>query len=192
MRVIAAHIARCMVAGIVAILPIGGLVLTVVWMESAISESYLARQSWYFPGLGLLAAGVLIYLIGLTVSSLIGRWLWNRVDRLLHHVPLLGHVYATLKQIVGYGQGRDALFQQVVLVPRGEDGCHEIGLVTDRRTGEDGRVTLNVFVPLAPTPTLGRLMTIDAERVVPTSMAVSEAIKTLVSVGAGGRIERGE
>ena len=106
----------------------------------------------------------------------------------MHALPLLGKVYGTLKQILGYGEGEDALFQGVVLVPHHEDGHHELGLVTDRRTGAEGVVRLTVFVPHAPTPTTGRLIVIDESRVEPIDMPVSEAMKALVSVGAGSGI----
>src|SRR5262245_21878357 len=93
------HISRCFLAGLVALLPIGGFILTVVYLESAISESWLARQPWYVPGFGLLATAAGIYAIGLTVSTFIGRWAWNKLDFVLDSLPMLGRLYQTLKQI---------------------------------------------------------------------------------------------
>ncbi|MSR58002.1 MAG: hypothetical protein EXS05_10040, partial [Planctomycetaceae bacterium] len=49
-------VTRCLLAGLVALLPIGGFVLTVVYLERSIAESWLARQPFYFPGLGLIAS----------------------------------------------------------------------------------------------------------------------------------------
>ncbi len=180
---IQSHITRCLIAGVVAILPLGGLVLSVMWVETTISESWLADQPWYFPGLGILVSLVSIYLVGLTLTSLIGRWLWRLADSVLESLPLLGSLYATLKQIVGYGEGEGALFQGVVLVPHHEDGHHELGLITNRSTSAEGVARLTVFIPLAPTATAGRLIVIDADRVAPVDMPVSEALQTLVSIG---------
>ena len=92
MKSITKHVSRCLVAGIVALLPIAGVVLTVVYLEATISGSWLKEEDWYFPGLGILAVVVLIYIIGLIVSSFLGRWLWTRVDRLLERVPALGQL----------------------------------------------------------------------------------------------------
>lgn len=183
MTFITQHITRCLLAGIVALLPIGGFVITVVYLESTISGSWLAKQVWYFPGLGLITSTAGIYLIGLTVSTFVGRWLWSLVDRLLDRLPMLGRLYQTLKQIVGYGEGKDAIFQQVVLVPNGNNEGHELGLVTNELIGDAGTRQLVIFVPDAPNPTAGRLVVIDAAAVRPIAMPVSDAMKMLLSVG---------
>jgi uncharacterized membrane protein len=90
MQYISRHLTRCFLAGIVALLPIGAFVLTVAYLEAMIAGSWLARQPYYFPGLGLLATAGVIYLIGLTVSTFLGRWLWKRVDVLFDSLPALG------------------------------------------------------------------------------------------------------
>ncbi|MCA8966699.1 MAG: hypothetical protein KDC48_17595, partial [Planctomycetes bacterium] len=50
------HVTRCLVAGIVALLPIGGTVLGVAYLETTLTESWRGDVGWYFPGLGLLLA----------------------------------------------------------------------------------------------------------------------------------------
>lgn len=183
MQIISRHITQCFLAGIVALLPIGGFVLAVFYLESMIASSWLARQPWYFPGLGLLATAVIIYLIGLTVSTFLGRWAWKRVDVLFDSLPALGRLYQTLKQIIGYGEGKDAIFQRVVLIRGSEPDGSELGLVTNETTDESGAMKLIVFVPGAPNPTVGRLIVIDGARTIPLSISVSDALKTLLSVG---------
>lgn len=177
------HVSRCFLAGIVALLPIGGLALTVVYLEATIAGSWLAKQSWYVPGLGLLATAAAIYLIGLTVSTFLGRWLWGRVDLLFDSLPALGRLYQTLKQIIGYGEGKDAIFQRVVLIRGSSPDGSELGLVTNETVDATGARKLIVFVPGAPNPTAGRLIVIDADRTVALSVSVSDSLKTLLSVG---------
>ena len=41
MQAIRSHLSRCIVAGIVALLPIGGTVLSVLYLESMIADSWL-------------------------------------------------------------------------------------------------------------------------------------------------------
>ena len=177
------HVSRCFLAGIVALLPIGGLVLTVVYLEDTLAGSWLAKQPWYFPGLGLLATAAAIYLIGLTVSTFLGRWLWGRVDLLFDSLPALGRLYQTLKQIIGYGEGKDAIFLRVVLLRGSSPDGSELGLVTNETVDVNGTRKLVVFVPGAPNPTAGRLIVIDADRTEPLAVSVSDAIKSLLSVG---------
>ncbi len=180
---IAKHVSRCFLAGIVALLPIGGLVLTIAYLETSIAESWLAKQPFYFRGLGLLATAVSIYLIGLTTTTFLGRWVWRRIDLLFDSLPALGRLYQTLKQIIGYGEGKDAIFHRVVLVYGEVPDSSELGLVTNETTDTTGKKKLIVFVPGAPNPTAGRLIVIDADRTVPLAVSVSDALKTLLSVG---------
>jgi uncharacterized membrane protein len=183
MQILSRHVSRCFLAGLVALLPIAGFAFTVVYLEMTIAGSWLARQPFYFPGLGLLATAAAIYLIGLTVSTFLGRWLWTRVDLLFDSLPALGRLYQTLKQIIGYGEGKDAIFHRVVLIRGSEPDGSELGLVTNETTDETGARKLIVFVPGAPNPTTGRLIVIDAKCTMPLSVTVSDALKTLLSVG---------
>jgi uncharacterized membrane protein len=183
MNAVKGHFVKCFVSGIVAILPIAGLVFTIVYFESMVAGSWLKNQGFYFFGLGLLILIVLIYLIGLVVSTFIGRWIWKRVDRLLGQLPVLGNLYQTLKQILGYGSGPGGLFQRVVLVPFDDPERYEIGLVTVEAT-EKTNQRIGVFLPSAPTPTSGRFAYVEPNLVIATKMTASEAMQLLVSMGA--------
>lgn len=194
MASVSSHLTKCLTAGLVAILPIGGTIITVGYLEESIASSGLYNHDLYFPGLGIILTVAIIYVIGLTVSTFVGKWLWKRVDGLLHKLPALGSLYATLKQILGYGEGADAIFHETVLVPANQSGCLELGLVTNYLTSPDGKKQVVVFLPGSPNPTAGRLVLVPADVVKPVDMAVDEALKALVSVGKtdlGGRAEEG-
>lgn len=183
MRPFTRHLSRCFLAGVVALLPAVGLVLTVTYLESTIAGSWLAVQPFYFPGLGLVLAVVVVYLVGLTVSTFLGRWLWSRFDALLDGLPLLGQCYQTCKQVLGYGHGNGAVFQRTVLVVSSDAASEEIGLVTGETIGTNGQRKLTVFIPGAPNPTNGRLVTLDASATRSLDLSVSDALKTIVSLG---------
>ncbi|RJR40864.1 MAG: DUF502 domain-containing protein [Desulfobacteraceae bacterium] len=178
------HVTSSFIAGIVAILPVGGSIITVGYLESTISSSGLSRLPFYFPGFGLLTTVILIYLIGLAVTTFIGRWIWNRIDTLVEKLPALGSLYGTLKQILGYGQGEHAIFYEAVLVPSRDVKSEELGLVTNKIFDESGNVTkLVIFVPGSPNPTSGRLLVMDRACVKPLQMPVNDTLKALVSMG---------
>jgi uncharacterized membrane protein len=178
------HFTGSLIAGIVAILPVGGLIITVGYLESTISGSGLSKMPFYFPGFGLLAAVVLIYLIGLGVTTFVGRWIWRQGDRILDRLPGLGRLYGTLKQVLGYGEGENAIFYETVLIPSRDLQSEEFGLVTNRITDESGNIVkLVIFMPGVPNPTSGRLLVMDKEKVKPLTMPVNDTLKALVSMG---------
>jgi uncharacterized membrane protein len=183
MKNVQKHISKCLIAGAVAILPIAGLVLTIGYLEAQISSSGLSKLPFYFPGLGLLVSAAIVYLIGLIVTTFVGKWIWTRIDRLLDKLPALGSLYKTLKQILGYGSGEDAIFNEVVLVPSLNDNAEELGLVTNRMVDDNGATKLIIFVPTSPNPTSGRLVVMDEASVKPLDIPVNETLKALVSMG---------
>lgn len=176
------HVVGSFIAGIVALLPVVGLGITVVYFENTVAGVWLKNQGFYFFGLGILIVTMLVYLVGLTVSTFIGRWLWRRADILLDRLPVLGNLYQTLKQILGYGEGPKGLFQRVVFVSVDASDRSELGLVTREACDEtSGKIV--VFVPNAPTPTSGRLLYVDPSLVKPSPLTASQAMQLLVSLG---------
>ncbi|MCA8969567.1 MAG: DUF502 domain-containing protein [Planctomycetes bacterium] len=183
MNAVVKHVTRAMIAGIVALLPIGGTILGFVWIEGTLAAAWKSVPSlapYYVPGLGVVAVLVSIYLIGLAITTFVGRYLWALFDRLLDSLPLLGSLYRSLKQILGYGEGRDALFERVVWVRSREQDAEELGLVT--KEGVDPESTL-VFVPGSPNPATGRLLRLRPDVLRPAHMTVHAALKTLVALG---------
>lgn len=176
------HVFRCLIAGLVALMPIAGTALGILYLEVTLAGSGLKRVlPFYFPGMALLLALVLLYFVGFFVTTFLGRWLWRRFDQLFDRLPLLGPLYQTMKQILGYGSGSEAVFQKVVLVPSVDTGGMQVGLVTNQQA--DGRCA--VFLPGSPNPTAGRLVYVDQADLVVLDRDVADALKSLVSVGKG-------
>jgi uncharacterized membrane protein len=175
------HLTRCLVAGIVALLPLGGAVFAIVGLEGVLSSSWRSKVSWYFPGLGLLLALVAVYAIGLFVTTFAGRWLWRSIDRWLEWVPLLGTLYQSLKEILGYDSSRERFFQGVVAVPA--DAGFEIGFITGQAAGPDGLPLTLVFVPSAPNPTNGKLLLVPPAQLRKLDVRTADALRTLVAIG---------
>ena len=172
--------ARCMAAGAVALLPIVGSVALVVWTEGSLAGSWLAQQPFYFPGLGILVAAAVVYGIGLFVTTFLGRWLWRTVDRLAERLPLLGTMYQSIKEVLGYDTSRERFFQGVVLVESG--GGDQLGLVTGA-TVIDGVERTIVFVPGTPNHATGRLLLVPTAELRRVDIRVANSLRALVAMG---------
>ena len=176
------HVTRCLIAGVVALLPLGGAVLSITWLEASIAGTWRSDpEHFYFPGMGLLLALLVIYLVGLFVTTFVGRWLWRSTDRLLEGLPVLGSLYQSLKEVLGYDTARARFFQGVVAV-RVDEGF-ELGLVTGEAKGPGGVPHKLVFMPSSPNPASGRLVLLPEDRLVPLDVRTADALRTLVSLG---------
>jgi len=174
------HLGVCFLTGLVAILPVGGTFILIVLVEKTLRP--LVPAKLYFPGVGLLSVLILLYLLGLTLTTVVGHWLWKRLDATLSRLPGVGAIYHTLKQVLGFDVGEGGLFQRVVLVSDEGTGGAEMGLVTSI-DGEGEAKQLVVFVPGSPNPSQGRLLRLPANRVLPTDWTVDQALKRLFSLG---------
>jgi uncharacterized membrane protein len=179
------HITKCFLAGLVAILPIGGLILLVVHLDRGLRP--LVKDTIFdFFGMSIIVAAVAIYLLGLIVTTFIGRWLWGLIDGILSRLPGLAMLYNTLKQILGYGDGKDALFRQVVFIKDHASGTLELGLVTEELNLKEHGHRMAIFLPGSPNPMLGKMVLVEPHRVIPTQIPVDVALKALLSTGKTG------
>ena len=182
----AEHFWKRFLAGLVAILPVGGLILILYKLDDSLSSLFDHARLPTFPGRGLLAGVLVIYLLGLTVSTVVGQWIWARIDRVLGRVPGLAVLYQTIKQILGYGTGKDAMFRSVVLVKDPAAGTLELGLVTEEVQLPGEPMRWCVFLPGSPNPAVGRMVLVEPERCVATQIPVDGAFKALLSTGKTG------
>ncbi|MEK6775585.1 MAG: DUF502 domain-containing protein [bacterium] len=190
MKDIRKHIVNTVLAGIVATLPVMGLIFMVAYLESELRPlAGMIPEPLRFPGIGIVLVIIFLYLVGLAASSIAGRWVMRYSDSVLHRIPGIGTLYKTIKQILGYGEDEGAIFRRVVLV-RGNGMRKELGLVTEEVQDLHGEKKLTVFVPGSPNPGNGRLFFMDPDGCEATDFTVDSVLKTLLSLGKTSLITR--
>ena len=104
-------------AGIFAAIPLA-VTIFVVWYVEHVTR-LLTWQLLHVnvPFLGVLLALASIYLLGLIVSSIIGRYVLLAIDWLMLRVPVLRELYRAWKQVTLTPGGREGMWAKVVLVP---------------------------------------------------------------------------
>ena len=125
-----------MLKGLVALLPIGLTVYLVYWLAVA-AETLFSRllklvipESAYWPGLGLVAGLVVLYVAGLAVNAYVVRRALRLGDDLFARIPVVKTFYVAIRDFMRFfpsaGKGSD--LKRVVLVPFGPGKA--IGFVT--------------------------------------------------------------
>ncbi|HMA61907.1 MAG TPA: DUF502 domain-containing protein [bacterium] len=138
------------------------------------------------PGLALIVAIVLIYLLGLFTTNYIGRRLIEKLEQWLNYIPLVRTVYGTVKKIISTFSFSSEDFEKVVFLEHPRKGIWSMGFVTGETEGADGTTYYNIFLPTTPNPTSGWMLFIPRDDVVPANMNVEEGLKTLISAGSIG------
>jgi uncharacterized membrane protein len=184
---------RYWVAGILVLAPTA-VTLWVVWslfrfFDSILGGELRARGISVF-GLGFVLLNVLLLLLGFVATNIAGRRLFGLWDRLMHRVPLINKIYATLRQIgeLLLGSGRSATFGRVAIVEFPSPGTWGLGFVTSSISGEAGEKTgrrlCSLFIPSAVNPTTGFLLVVPEEKITYLDMSAEQAMKMIVSAGA--------
>ena len=174
------HFRNKMVAGVFAAVPVAVVVYAAVWIE-ANTRALAAPLGVRAPGLGILIAVVSLYLLGLLVTSLVGRFLFGAVNGVLRRVPGLSLLYQAWKDLLVVPPDQAGMFHQVVLVPVGE-GRAQVGFTSGRSLPGDA-ASICVFLPNIPNPFSGRLVVAPREACLPLKLSVEEALKYQLSSG---------
>jgi len=174
------HVRNKFVAGILAAIPVAGTFF-VLWYVDSKARLLLGID---VPFLGIALALLAIYLLGLFVTSVIGKFLIGITDWILGHVPGLRDLYRAWKQmaLTDAHDGGFGIFGQVVLVPDDAGRGMVLGFTAGHPVEGDPE-TCCVFIPASPNPTSGRLHFVRGSRVVRVNLARQEAIKMIISGG---------
>ena len=184
---------RYWVAGILVLAPTA-LTLWVVWKLFTFFDDILGVQlrarGISVVGLGFVLLNALLLLLGFVAANFFGKRAFALWDRVMHRVPLINKIYATLRQIAELllGPARVGSFGKVAIVEFPSPGSWGIGFVTSTAAGEAGekldRKVCSLFIPSAVNPTTGFLLVVPQEKVTYLDMTPEQAMKMIVSAGA--------
>ncbi len=188
-----ARVRRYYIAGLFVLAPTA-LTAWVVWGLFTFFDNILGHelraQGISVFGLGFVLLNFLLLFLGFVATNILGKRLFVLWDRVMHRVPLINKIYATLRQIAELllGPSRSGTFGRVALVEFPSPGSWGVGFVTSADAGEAseriGKPLRSVFIPSAVNPTTGFLLLLGDDRIVYLDMTPEQAMKMIVSAGA--------
>ena len=143
------------------------------------------------PGLGLVAAVLVITLIGFLAANFVGRTIVGIGENILDRTPFIRTVYKAIKQIFEtVFADSEQTFQRVALIEYPRPGLWALVFIATETRGEvDKRLrridqeTVSVFLPTTPNPTSGFLLFVPEEDLIELSMSIEDAAKLVISAG---------
>lgn len=175
------YVRTTFLAGVFSAIPLGATIFVLWYVEKLTREPIKAMFGIDTPFAGVGLALVGIFVLGVIVRSLIGRYLLAAIDKLLLKVPVLADLYKAWKQISLTPGGSEGIYTKVVLVQLDGEAWH-MGFTSGEGIENDPE-TICVFVPQAPNPMAGRLLFVPRSRTRATGMTVEAVFKFLLSGG---------
>ena len=177
----------CFLKGVLILVPLAITVSVFAWAFTALDTLFRRLFNITFPGLGILATIVLVFIIGFLASNIIGRKLLAYVDMVFTKLPLVKLLYGSVKDLTEAFAGEKKRFDKPVLVtPIKGEGAKLVGFVTRQnleKLGLDDYVA--VYLPQAYNYA-GNLMLFPKDAVVPLNIDSAKAIAFVISAGVSG------
>lgn len=160
------------------------------WMDDLVTP-YL--PSWVpashdAPGVGLVAALVVLTGIGALMNGVLGNWFTGLTEVFLNRVPVVKTVYTVIKQVLHTALAdQSKAFREAVLVEFPRDGVWVLGFITSRGHAAVeaalGKKMISVMIPTTPTLTSGYVVFVEEDKVKPIAMPPEQALKLVISGG---------
>lgn len=189
---IKARLKRYFISGFFTLIPIGLSVL-VAWsfvsgVDRTLAPLVDATLGFHLPGLGLIAALLLILGAGVLASHVIGERLLELAEYLLTHIPVFKWVYGTIKQMTeAFSPANKASFKSVVMVEFPRPGVYSLGFATGETSldlpGHGHQKLTSVYIPTNHVY-IGDLVYVPSEHVHPTQLSIQQGIQVALSAGA--------
>ncbi|BFN37881.1 DUF502 domain-containing protein [Fidelibacter multiformis] len=182
------NVKTAFISGLLVAIPLGITIFTFQFIFGFIDNIFgrYIREilPFYIPGIGFIATFLIIFLLGAFVNHWLGKKMFERIEKRLSKLPILGSLYTVSRQIVEIiGSSRRKEFQKVIFLQYPAEGIWTIGFVTGQSLAADGMRMYNVFVPTTPNPTSGYMVFIPWEDAVDTRLTIEEGLKMLISGG---------
>lgn len=186
-------IALLMAQGLLALLPIALTLYLLVWLVTTIETGLtpLIPESFYFPGMGLVAGLMVLLMVGIAVNVYIVKYFIDWSGKIFERIPLIKTIYGAIQDAVNLVKlGKQQKIQSVVSVKL-TDSIHLIGFVTSHEGAKElfkDDKKLGVYIPLSY-QIGGYTLYIDSDQVTPLDINVETAMRIALTGGNASGLE---
>lgn len=189
------NIKKSFVAGLLLILPLMITILVLQFLFGIVRGMFYPILLRFFPDIpiwlktlmSIAALIVLLYGLGVLTSHFLGRWFWNRFERIILQIPLLRSIYSASREIVGVFRGSNQNgFKEVVMIEYPRIGMKALGFVTGTVIDNEGNDCFKIFIPTTPNPTSGFLEIVEKSQVIRCNLSVEDGFRMIMSGGILG------
>ena len=184
------HILGKMLAGFLALVPLLVTAIILLFVIQYVDNfirplTFVGGHPWDFPGIGLIAALIAFYSVGLLIATGFGRQAIGWKSAVLTRIPVVKTIFGVTQQATtALTSPSGHSFSRVVFLEWPREGMVAMGLVTGHaHSPEKDESLVVVYIPTVPNPTSGNMAFVSEEDVIETGLTVEDAMKLIFSGG---------
>jgi uncharacterized membrane protein len=178
------------IRGLAAILPSALTIVLVYWIFTGLEQTFKVPTQkiigkYYFPGLGIIVALVVIFFVGAIINNWIIQKFYSLGGRILRKIPLIKTVYNSIYDVMQYFSktGREK-FGSVVMIKY--NGWDILGFIT-KNDFEDGsygdmKEKVAVYIPFSY-QIGGFIYFIPKKELILLDIPVEQAMRFIITAG---------
>lgn len=190
-------VSRFLITGLLTVLPITVTLAVLVWLVSTLEKVLGGILEWLLPegvygtGMGFLAALVLVFLVGVVMSTWLAQRLFERFELAFLRVPLINRLYGAIKDVLTlFSPDKERKFGAVVTYHVPGTDARLVGFITRDQTddlpgGLGGPDTVAVYLPLSY-QIGGFMLLVPREQLNEVDMPIADALRLTLTAGVSG------
>jgi uncharacterized membrane protein len=188
-------ISKILLTGFITLLPVVLTVYLLYWLAVSSENVMGTALRWvmpnatYFPGLGMIAGLVVVFIVGLLMKAILVRQLFSFGEKIVYQLPLIKTVYRAMRDLFDFFTPKEQGLGEVVAVTY--NGAEMIGFITQtdqKKLPESFRQQDKVLVYLPMSYMIGGFTVfVPREHVRPIKMSMEEAMRFALTAGITGK-----
>ena len=189
------YISKTLLTGFITLLPIVLTIYLLYWLSISSEEvlgnalRYVLPHNTYFPGLGMFAGFMVVFIVGLMMNAYLVRKLFSLGEEILYRLPLIKSVYRAFRDFFDFFSPNKEGLGQVVSVTL--NGMELVGFVTQedpQRLPPSFRDRDSVLVYLPMSYMVGGYtILVPRSNLRPLQMTRDEAMRFVLTAGITGK-----
>lgn len=188
-------LSKTLLTGFITLLPVVLTIYLLYWLAVS-SESvmggalkWMLPESIYFPGLGMIAGVLVVFMVGLLMNAIIVRKLFAFGEDILFRLPLIKTIYRAMRDLFDFFSPKKDQFGKVVTVKI--NNLVMIGFITQENNSRlpesfQAQDSVLVYVPMSYMIG-GFTVLVPRADIKECNMSMDEAMRFVLTAGITGK-----
>ncbi len=188
-------ISKTLLTGFITLLPVVLTIYLLYWLavssEAVMGQAlrWIMPSALYFPGMGMIAGVVVVFIVGLLMNAIIVRKVFAFSEDILYRLPLIRSIYRALRDFFDFFSPKKEGFGKVVTVKFNQTTV--IGFITQEDDGRlpeafHGQDSVLVYIPMSYMIG-GFTVLVPRSDISECNMSMDEAMRFVLTAGITGK-----